>query len=412
MLATALVIVLLVTGFFMFAVAPTLAGAIEGLTSEYLELFAASGPNQQEAERAARKLDFDLRYEGPTGTWATSEKMPSVSAVRAANPNWETDRTPFRHQYVILTRPGGGTYLFSLGLHRRITALHTALLGLLILLVVVAMSLGHAVLRRVLRPLHSLREGVAALSEGDLDVVLVQQSNDEFGSLTAAFNLMAKRVREMVRSREQLLQDVSHELRSPLTRVKVVLALCEEGERRQRLEANVAEMETMVTELLELERLRDKRGLRLEPHDLMKVVREALSAVEEREPGVVLSAAPRELVVNMDAEQIRRVLNNLLENGLKYSLGDSRAVDLSIVEAADAVVVRVADDGPGIPEEDLPNLFEPFFRVDRSRSRKTGGYGLGLSLCRRILEAHGGSIEVKNNPERGASFFVRLPRRA
>jgi signal transduction histidine kinase len=104
------------------------------------------------------------------------------------------------------------------------------------------------------------------------------------------------------------------------------------------------------------------------------------------------------------------VLRNLLENAFKYALPDSGPVAVSLGEDDAAVTLRVADDGPGIPEEDLPHLFDPFFRVDRSRSKKSGGYGLGLSICKRVVEAHRGGITVVNRPGRGASFEIVLPK--
>lgn len=113
----------------------------------------------------------------------------------------------------------------------------------------------------------------------------------------------------------------------------------------------------------------------------------------------------------MEGDSLRTVLRNLLENAIKYSLPDSGAVEVSIAETtetAGTVVVHVTDDGPGIPEEDLASLFEPFFRVDRSRSKKSGGYGLGLSICKRILEAHGGRIAAENNSTRGAGRGARF----
>ena len=99
-----------------------------------------------------------------------------------------------------------------------------------------------------------------------------------------------------------------------------------------------------------------------------------------------------------------------MENALKYSLPDSRPVEVSACEQGDAVVVRVADDGPGIPEADLVSIFEPFYRVDRSRSKKTGGYGLGLSICNSVMEAHGGGIAVENRAPRGAVFTLTFKR--
>ncbi len=287
---------------------------------------------------------------------------------------------------------------------------HDRMLVLLIILVVVVLAVAHVLIRRMLRPLRWLQEGVAKLGGGDLDVVVPRRTRDELGTLTEAFNRMAERVREMVRSRDQLLLDVSHELRSPLTRMRVALALCPQDEHQRRLAGNVAEMETMVTELLELERLRHGRGLHIEPCDLAELLREMVAVFADRPPGVTLGPCPERCLLPMDAEKIRGVIRNLLDNATKYSLPDSRPVLVSVSETDQVVSVTVRDDGPGIPDEALPSLFEPFFRVDRSRSKKTGGYGLGLSLCKRTMEAHGGTITVEKGEGRGAVFVISFPR--
>jgi signal transduction histidine kinase len=168
-------------------------------------------------------------------------------------------------------------------------------------------------------------------------------------------------------------------------------------------------MDALVTQLLELERLRDGRALKLVACDLVPVVQQAAQAFEDRPPGVVLGARPAARTLRFDPAKVQTVLRNLLENASKYSLPDSGPVSISIHEEKDCVAVHVEDDGPGIPERDLERLFEPFFRVDPSRSRRTGGYGLGLSLCKRIMEAHGGSIVASNRPGRGASFSITFP---
>jgi signal transduction histidine kinase len=278
------------------------------------------------------------------------------------------------------------------------------------LLLVALIGLAHAVLQRTLAPLRILRGGVAALAEGDLEVTLPRRSDDELGALTDAFNLMVARVRDMVHSRDQLLLDVSHELRSPLTRMKVALALQPEDGLRRRLEGDLAEMETMVSQLLELERLRAGRGLQLERHDLALVLRSAALGFEGRPPGLELGPLPAALPLQLDPEKLRTVLDNLLENAFKYALPDSGPVTLTAADGEAAVTFAVDDDGPGIPEEALGSVFEPFFRVDPSRSRKTGGFGLGLPLCKRIVEAHGGTIRAERRPGRGSRFVVTLPK--
>ncbi len=108
----------------------------------------------------------------------------------------------------------------------------------------------------------------------------------------------------------------------------------------------------------------------------------------------------------MDSEPIRIVLKNILDNAFKYSRADSNPIEISIRVDNDSTINKIIDDGPGIPEEDIPQLFEPFYRVDRSRSKMTGGYGLGLSHCNKIMNAHGGTIEISNNKDRGVTVTL------
>jgi signal transduction histidine kinase len=162
----------------------------------------------------------------------------------------------------------------------------------------------------------------------------------------------------------------------------------------------------MTTELLELERLRDGRTLRTTREDLVELLHEAAQTYKDTPPGIHVSASHSEIPLDLDVDGVRTVLGNLLGNAVKYSLPDSRPIELTATRERDTLVVRVIDDGPGIPAQDLVNIFEPFFRVDRSRSRKTGGYGLGLSICKRIVEAHGGHIEATNKPGRGTCFTL------
>jgi signal transduction histidine kinase len=242
-------------------------------------------------------------------------------------------------------------------------------------------------------------------------VTVPQTTHDEFGTLTDAFNRMAGRVREMITARDQLLVDVSHELRSPLTRMKVALELMPEDAQRARLSSDVAEMERMIGGLLELERLRTGRGMTLDRQDIVPILRELVATFEGRAPGVELCARDGSVVIDVDAEQLRTVIRNLLENAVKYSLADSRAIRVTVDGDGDATQIRVADDGVGIPSEDAERIFEPFFRVDRSRSKESGGYGLGLSICKRVMEAHGGRIALEPGAARGSTFVLSFPKR-
>jgi signal transduction histidine kinase len=296
--------------------------------------------------------------------------------------------------------------------HRTHDEAHVALFTGLLLVMGAVVLIAHTVLRRLLLPLRALSDGVARLSSGQLDVVVPISTRDEFAKLTEAFNQMVRRVAEMIRARDQLLTDVSHELRSPVTRMKVALELLPNGDQRTRMAGDIVEMERLIAELLEFERLRDGRGIRTARRDLMPLLRDVAKTFQDRPPGVRIVSSSAGLHVDIDEEKIRTVLRNLLENAAKYSLPESSPVEISASETAETVVIRVTDDGVGIPDGDLQRVFEPFFRVDRSRSKSTGGYGLGLSICKRVMEAHGGSIAVERPPNRGTSFILTFPKTA
>jgi signal transduction histidine kinase len=409
MVAMAVGVPAAVAATFFLGLQPSLDRTLGGHLDAVAELLAARDPDLGAARAEADRYDLGVRYQGPRGAWATDEAVPrperlSPAPAAAAGVAWRCGP-----DCRAVRRPDGGVYLFVSHLRARAQRLHDRLLLGLVVLVAALIVLGHEVLRRTVWPLRALHQGVAALSAGDLTVEVPRKREDELGALAGAFNRMVGQVREMVRAREELLLDVSHELRSPLTRMRVALALQPEGAARGRLERNVAEMETLVTELLELERLRAGRGLEVDRHDLVEVVRDAVLAFADRPPGVTLGELPPTAVAAIDPDKVRSVMNNLLENALRHTLPDSAPVSVSVRSLGPRIEVAVSDDGPGFPPEDLPRLFEPFFRVDRSRSRRTGGYGLGLSLCSRIMEAHGGTIEARNRAGRGAELVLTFP---
>jgi signal transduction histidine kinase len=400
-LAASLLIVL--SWFLGVVIVPAFHGSINRLGAEYARVIAAMSPSYETAQGIARRADLEIRYEGPHGQWATASWLPTIAeAERPDTPDVFSLSAHF-----VANAPDGGKYLVVVRYGRGWRQAHQVLFLLLSLIIVAVILTTYGVLSRMLRPLRHLGEGVAQVSDGQLDVTVPIRTRDEFGAVTEGFNQMVRRVRDMIHARDQLLVDVSHELRSPLTRLKVALELLPPGAERERMHADVAEMEAMVTELLELERLRDGRSLRRTRQDVVALLHDVARDFEHRPPGVQVSSATQ-IAADIDAAGIRTVIRNLIENGLKYSFADSRPVELSATERDGTVVIRVSDDGPGVPEQDRANVFEPFFRVDRSRSKKTGGYGLGLSICKRIVEAHGGTIAVENKSGRGAVFTVSL----
>jgi signal transduction histidine kinase len=411
MVALAIVSLAMIASFYFFVLLPGLHASMDGFVRQHVRSIAEAMPDSTAARRLATTLEMDVRYEGPGGSWSTDPRLPSADSLQSGLAFRRNPHALLGRAYYITRAPQGGRYVFARSFGRHVYAAHTHMLLVLLVILIVVFGIAYFVLRNTLRPLRSLGEGVARLSEGDFDTVVPEHRGDEFGVLTRAFNRMTGRIKDMMRARDQLLLDVSHELRSPLTRLKVALEMQPPGTARASMQSDVAEMETMVTELLELERLRDGRGIQVTPVDLTELAREVVGGFADRPPGVLLEVNPVPVAIGVDRDRVRTVLRNVIENAVKYSLQDSRPVEVRVSETAAAVIVRVSDDGPGIPVEERARLFEPFHRVDRSRSRRTGGYGLGLSMCLRIMEAHGGGITVDDRSPRGAVFVLTFPKR-
>lgn len=233
--------------------------------------------------------------------------------------------------------------------------------------------------------------------------------------------------RSLDRAKTAFVSDLSHELRTPLTTIQSAVDLITRaGERLDPLERRALELaggeliriRGMVEELLTLSQM-DSRQYTLEtaPTDLDEVVRSALDAMESKArrfeigleyyPEGLLAAGNGRIVC--DAQKVYQVMLNLLDNAVKYSDPGAR-VSVTLVDEGEFVLARVADTGVGIPEEDLPQLFERFYRVDKDRSRATGGSGLGLAICKQIVELHGGRLSVESEPGVGSTFDVHLPR--
>jgi len=297
-----------------------------------------------------------------------------------------------------------------------LTRLAVFIAVVLLVLALASVPLVHA----ISRPVERLTAAARALGAGDLAVRSGLRARGEVGELAFAFDEMAGRLERLVRGEKELIANVSHELRTPLARMRVALELAEEGDVARARQAlgeigeDVGELERLVAEILAAARLdlAGSGGLPLhletvEPGGLLAEVAQRFRA-RHGDRSLDLELAPGLPEVEVDAALLRRLLGNLLDNAAKYSEGPA---PISLLAAADgqALRIEVRDRGIGVPAEDLPHLFTPFFRTDRSRARGTGGVGLGLALAKRIAEAHGGSIEAEARPEGGTTFRVRLP---
>ncbi len=274
------------------------------------------------------------------------------------------------------------------------------------------MCVGFFLLKRMFRPLRMLMRGVREISEGNLDFQFEARGrHGEIQYLAESFNHMIRRVKEMVQSKEQLLLDVSHELRSPLTRLKVALEMTPKGKHRDSMSRDIVDMETMLAEILETELLKSDHGkLHVTSVDLASQAREVARKYKNQKPGVKFIGSPKSLRVEADEARVRTVFQNVLENALKYSSQQKKPVQISLENREGAVTVLIQDFGKGIPLEEQQKVFEPFYRIDKSRTKGTGGYGLGLSLCRVIMRAHDGEITLESRPREGTRVMLEFPK--
>lgn len=271
------------------------------------------------------------------------------------------------------------------------------------------------------RPIQTLARGFDRLAEGELSVRLGKQMGrrrDELADLARHFDTMAERLEQLVGARDRLLHDVSHELRSPLARLQTAIGLARQSPQKiasslERIEREAQKLDALVGELLTLARAEAgamRHDQYFDPVDLVRAVAED-ARFEAEQLGVTVTLAAEEIAapgprptVAGDAELLRRGLENVVRNALRYSRSGQRVtIAVRPPRAEPAYLIEIADQGPGVPEEALPSLFEPFVRV--GESGREPGFGLGLSIARRAVQAHGGSISAAN---RDGGFTVSL----
>ena len=328
---------------------------------------------------------------------------------------------------LVLVAPDGSTYHVIVGpLHE-----HPLLFGELQLPAVAAATLAIALLvstiicffltRHLVGPIDRLRQATRQMAAGDLSVRMLPNlkgRQDDLTLLAADFDTMAERVERLLESKQQLLRDVSHELRSPLTRLQLALSLARRhdgGVERQltRIAAEADRLEQLIARILKLVRLeRPGSALQGEPVDIGKLLETIAGDVaieaEARGCALTLKADPG-LQVAGDPELLRSAFENVIRNALRYGASGSAVEVRGSRGAGREIEVAVRDHGPGVPEKDLKLIFEPFYRVDAARDRAGGGEGLGLAIAARALAVHGGSIEAHNVPEGGLEVAMRLP---
>ena len=278
---------------------------------------------------------------------------------------------------------------------------HRLLIAGLAAAALLAMLVMLTIFRRVFAPVEALTAGARALAGGRLDARVPVRGDDEVAELGRAFNSMADSLEKNERARRNMVSDVAHELRTPLTNMRVQIEAAQDGlvAADARFLASIEEEATTLARLvddLQQLSLAEAGQLRLE----ITEVRVA-EIVERAAPASVVRSVPDDLVVRADARRLVQVVRNLVVNALAHA---ASRVEVRAARTASGVEIRVLDDGPGVPEEHAERIFDRFYRVDASRSRTTGGAGLGLAIAKQLVELHGGRIWYER-----PAFVIALP---
>ncbi|MGA8785444.1 MAG: ATP-binding protein [Polaromonas sp.] len=292
--------------------------------------------------------------------------------------------------------------------------------GWMLGLVGLAVALGaYPVMRRLTLRLEALQRGVERWGAGDLSARVNAEGSDEVAFLARRFNHAAERIETLMDSHKSLLANASHELRSPLARIRMSLELMgvdPASPQRMEIARSINELDQLIDEILLASRL-DARQADAEPFetvDLTGLAAEECSRVNaelqaELGTGMGIDRSGHSLTVQGSPRLLRRLLRNLLENARRYSQGDI-SLELAQIRVGtqQRAVIRVHDRGPGVPAAQRERIFEPFYRLPGASERE-GGVGLGLALVKSICERHGGSVRCEARPGGGASFIVELP---
>ncbi len=365
-------------------------------------------PDTVKARELCSDLGIKMRFESPGFNWSSDSSVPTLGEFNEKSRHFR-DRMmigrpfPFRYSgktFTISPKPEG-VFIFEPLSIENVFSQEKAIISILVLITVIIVIL-HFILRYLFKPMKGLSEAVNQIGEGNYDINLPVKRKDELGELANSINEMSKKIGYSIKAKEQLLIDVSHELRSPLTRIKLGL---EVNSPKEKINEDVIEMERMISSLLESYRSGNYLGeVKPEKTDIGELLLDTIEGFVDAER-INFTGHENEIFADIDSEKIEMVFRNILDNALKYS---SKKIDVSIKEKPGEIRISFKDYGQGINDEDLKYIFEPFYRADPSRSRKTGGFGLGLSIAKKIMDAHNGEINISSKLNEGTEVILIL----
>ena len=372
---------------------------------EYVTQDIGSPPDLNKAMELTQNLSFELRIKGGKLRWQSRDNIPEIELLQ-----FETGPEPYLNYKVahyrgsnyVLLQYGEYEYLYVIGKLFK-GSKNKRSLGLIIV-IIISMLVLFFLIRSSLNPLKVISAGVKNIADGDLESPIEVHQSTEFNRLANGINDMALQISSMLEGKQQLLLAISHELRSPLTRAKVNLALLEENSITLALQEDVNEMEALISQILESERLNQRHAvLNITEIQLDQLVTEVI-ALYFADAGITCELEPVKL--NADKTRIILLIKNLLDNAIKYTEQGSQPPVVRVFRESSSVILEISDSGCGIEPSELDKITQAFYRIDKARQRSTGGFGLGLYLCQLIVLAHAANMTISSQHQVGTQVKV------
>lgn len=435
-----LVIFLLLGGLFVYGTLAAIrwvynSDDIRGLISGHLSLHVqyvrediGSPPRIDRAISITERVPVDIRILGPDIDWASDPAFPRLSELDfGPSPAFSDDPDAWidellgvefarqdDHNFLRMASGENGEYDIVV-VTPRIADVRTGpdLSYIIVGLGLTFLLLGYAAVNWLFKPIRAIRAGAEHIGRGNFDHRIETIRRDELGDLAADINKLAADVQNMLDAKRALLLGISHELRTPLSRMRLIIEFIDDDKQQQEIKAELIEMEKIIVSLLEAERLNSRHEpLSRSEVRVRALVDELIDDFFDRDRDrIQVIDRSHGAVAKIDEARVSLLLKNLVSNALGYSPVNSGPVELTIDSQDAELVLRVRDYGPGISPDHAEHIGEPFYRGDPSRTRETGGTGLGLYLATLVARAHGGSLELVDTKGQGACFEARLPLR-
>ena len=368
-------------------------------------------PNLSNAMRLASELSWTINIRNPIMEWSSDAQnrldVDSSQYQESLTSDAEM-RTINGEDIIRVNRDGYDFYMYRSAQEEGLFnyfGLYTALA-----LAALILFLNYFMVNKMLNPVRLLKQGAERIRLGDLGYRVKSNLQDELGELTESINHMADSLQSMLEAKRQLLMAISHELRTPITKAKLRMEFMPESDEKDQLKEDINEIDLLISDLLEAERLNnDHSALVSERVLLANFVRSIAESFKSNNGEIEIEIPVNDLEFEIDKLRIRLLITNLLNNAVRHGKGNLINVRVSFF--GDRGVIEVKDNGEGISEEHISQITEPFYRADSARQRNTGGFGLGLYLCRLIAQAHGGEMIIVSQEGQGTQITVNLPRK-